>query len=121
MGIQKGRGIVRRYIFEIVVLFLQLCAFYILPLFAGPTDSMGLVFLILLITMALSLLLGSFSRSKWKYAYPVVISVLFIPSVFIHYNSSAMIHTVWYLVVCTACLLFGVLINQVIWLLRKHK
>lgn len=99
---------------EMVVLLIQLFMFYVFPLFAGPTDAMGMVFLIILATILLSIVLGVLSNKKIKYLYPVVIAVLFIPSVFIYYNESAMIHSVWYLVVSTIGLLFGAIIHILI-------
>lgn len=101
----------KKHIKEIVILLIQLFMFYIFPLFAGPTDAMGMVFLIILTTILLSAALGVLSNKKIKYLYPVVIAVLFIPSVFIHYNESALIHSVWYFVVSTIGLLFGVIIQ----------
>lgn len=91
----------KKYWKEILVLVLQLMAFYVLPLFAGPTDAMGLVVLIILATFVLSIILGAISANKVKLLYSIVIAVLFIPSVFIYYNESALIHAVWYLVIST--------------------
>jgi hypothetical protein len=104
----------KKCIKEMVVLLIQLFMFYVFPLFAGPTDAMGMVFLIILATILLSIVLGVLSNKKIKYLYPVVIAVLFIPSVFIYYNESAMIHSVWYLVVSTIGLLFGAIIHILI-------
>lgn len=101
----------KKCIKEMVVLLIQLFMFYVFPLFAGPTDAMGMVFMIILATILLSIVLGVLSNKKIKYLYPVVIAVLFIPSVFIYYNESAMIHSVWYLVVSTIGLLFGAIIH----------
>lgn len=89
----------KQYWKEILVLALQMVAFYILPLFAGPTDAMGLVLLIILATFVLSVILGAISASKIKLLYPLAIAVIFIPSVFIYYNESALIHAVWYFVI----------------------
>lgn len=89
----------RKYLAEAIVLLLQLFMFYIFPLFAGPTDAMGMVLLIILATLLLSMILGSISGNWVKFLYPVVIAVLFIPSVFIYYNGSALVHALWYLVV----------------------
>ena len=36
--------------------------------------------------------------SKIKWFYPVIVSLLFIPSIFIYYNSSAFIYCIWYLI-----------------------
>ena len=99
----------KRYLLPIGLSALQLFMFYIFPLFAGPTDAMGMVFLIIAATFLLSLILGMVSGRKIKYLYPAAIAVLFIPSVFIYYNESALVHALWYLVVSSAGLLPGAL------------
>ena len=104
----------KKYIKEMAVLLLQLFMFYVFPLFAGPTDAMGMVFLIIMATILLSFILGVISNKKIKYLYPVVIAALFIPSVFIYYNDSALIHSVWYLVVSTIGLLLGAIIHLLV-------
>ena len=93
----------KKNIKEIIIGILQLLLFYVLPLFAGPTDAMGMVFLIIVGTFILSLLIGILSNNKIKYFY----SIIFIPSVFIYYNESALIHSVWYLVVANIGLFIG--------------
>lgn len=97
----------KRYIKEIIILFLQLFMFYIFPLFAGPTDAMGMVFLILFATILLSFVLGVTSEKKLKFLYPFVIAILFIPSVWIYYNESALIHSLWYFTVSLVPLILG--------------
>lgn len=104
----------KRYIKEIIILIIQLFMFYIFPLFAGPTDAMGMVVLILLATTVLSLILGIISEEKIKYFYPLITAVIFIPSVFIHYNGSALVHSLWYLVVSSAGMAVGTVINLLI-------
>ena len=104
----------KRYIKEIIILIIQLFMFYIFPLFAGPTDAMGMVVLILLATTVLSLILGIISEEKIKYFYPLITAVIFIPSVFIHYNGSALVHSLWYLVVSLAGMAVGTVINLLI-------
>ena len=88
----------KRFIKEIIILFIQLFMFYIFPLFAGPTDAMGMVFLIWASTIILAMILAIISSEKIKYLYSVAISILFIPSVFIYYNESALIHSLWYFI-----------------------
>ena len=97
----------KRYLKELVILILQLFMFYIFPLFAGPTDAMGMVVLIIFATFALSLVLGIISRWAGKWAWPAACAVLFIPSIPIYYNSSALIHATWYLVISTVGLSLG--------------
>ena len=72
----------KKNIKEIIIGILQLLLFYVLPLFAGPTDAMGMVFLIIVGTFILSLLIGILSNNKIKYFYSVFTSIIFIPSVF---------------------------------------
>ena len=107
----------KRFIKEIVILLIQLFMFYIFPVFAGPTDAMGMVILIIFATLVLSIIIGSISKEKIKYLYPIIISILFIPSVFIYYNESALIHSVWYLVISFV----GVIVGTIIYLLIHRK
>ena len=104
----------KKYFKEIIILIIQLFVFYIFPLFAGPTDAMGMVFLIWLSTIILGIVVASISNKKIKYLYPVVISILFIPSVFIYYNESALIHSLWYLVSSGIGILIGSIIQLII-------
>ena len=46
----------KKYIKEIIILSLQLFMFYIFPMFAGPTDVIGMVVLIIASTALLSLI-----------------------------------------------------------------
>ena len=104
----------KKYIKEMFILLIELFMFYIFPLFAGPTDAMGMVFLIILMTFLLSIIIGSISNNKIKFLYPIVISILFIPSVFIYYNESALIHAIWYLVIASIGLVIGVLLRSML-------
>jgi len=104
----------KNYIKEIILLLIQLFMFYIFPLFAGPTDAMGMVFLIIISTFILSILMGIISKEKIKYLYPVIVSILFMPSIFIYYNSSAFVHSLWYLVISTIGLLLGTILSKAI-------
>ncbi len=89
----------RKFVKEIIILVVQSAVFYLVPLFGMTDNPMGMVLLIVLLTLGLSLILGAVSKEKIKYLYPVIISVLFIPSVFIYYNETALVHAIWYLVV----------------------
>jgi len=59
------------------------------------------------------------SRSAVKWAYPAVCAVLFLPTVPIYYNSSALIHAVWYLVLAAVGLAIGSGIGALVRRLRK--
>ena len=104
----------KKYFKETVILVLQLFMFYIFPLFAGPTDAIGMVLLIILATLLLSAVLGGVSGKRIKYFYPLVAATAFLPSVFIYYNESALIHSIWYLVVSAVGVLLGAVIRLVV-------
>ena len=89
----------KKYIKEIVILLIQLGWFYIFPMFMYLYEPIGMVMIMLLATIALSIVLASISKNKIKYWYPIVIAILFLPTVFIYYNESALVHSIWYLVV----------------------
>lgn len=109
----------KKYIKETVILILQLLLFYVFPLAAGPTDALGMVFLIICGTFFLSTMMGVFSQSNIKYLYPGVTALVFIPSVFIYYNETALVHAVWYLVISFAGLGLAALINLIFRLFSK--
>lgn len=109
----------RLYIKEIIVMVLQLFMFYVFPLFAGPTDAIGMVVMIILATFLFSIVLGLISNKKMKYVYPVITAIVFVPSVFIYYNETAMIHSMWYLVVSSVGMILGSALRQLIF--RKSK
>ena len=97
---------------EILILLLQVFFFYIFPIFAGPTDAMGMVFVLILATFVLGYFFSLVSRWEWKWCWPGVVALLFAPSIFLYYNFTAYIHIVWYLVISTAGMLFGLLIRK---------
>lgn len=104
----------KKYIKEFVLLLIQLFMFYVFPLFAGPTDAIGMVFIIWLSTIILGFVLVIISNKKIKYLYPVVIAILFIPSIFIYYNESALVHSLWYLISSSIGMTFGMCINKML-------
>ncbi len=109
----------KKYLKEIIILIIQLIVFYLLPLTAGPADTMGLIVLIILSTFILSLILGIISKEKIKYLYPIIISILFIPTVFIYYNDTALIYILWYLIDSYIGLLIGSIIRFIFNKLKK--
>lgn len=102
----------KKYRKEIVILIAQLLMFYVFPLTAGPTDAMGMVFLIIVATFILAIIMGCISKIGVKYVYPLLVSILFIPSVFIYYNESALIHSAWYLIISFVGVSIGALLHR---------
>lgn len=109
----------KRYVKEIVILALQLVMFYIFPLTCGPTDAMGMVFLILLATLVLGVVMGGISDKIVKFSYPGIVALLFVPSIPIYYNSSAAVHALWYLVASAIGLFPAALIRFLIFKIRE--
>lgn len=103
-----------RYLKEIVIFVIQLLIFYIFPLFVKQINPIGTVIFIILSVFVLSFLLGLISKEKIKSAYPIIISVLFIPSVYIYYNESALIHAVWYFAISTLGMVLGMILRKII-------
>lgn len=103
----------KKHIKEIIVLIIQTFMFYIFPLFAGPTDVMGMVLIILLSTLILSIIIANISKQKIKYLYPIIISILFTPSVFIYYNTSALIHILWHMEISFIGIVVGTIIHKI--------
>ena len=100
----------RKYLKEIVILLIQLMLLYVFPLFAGPTDVIGMVVLMLAATFVLSILIAIISNTVIKYYYPGIVAIVFMPSIFIYYNSSAFIHSTWYLIVSSIGVFVGIII-----------
>ncbi len=102
----------KKYLVEIIIFILQAFSFYFLPMFMGNIGAIGMVFLLLFLTFTLSIIIGSISKNKIKFIYPIIVSLMFIPSMFIYYNESALIHSIWYLVVSSISLLVGAIIYK---------
>ena len=103
----------KKYLKEIILLAIQSFMFYIFPLFAGPTDVMGMVVIILLVTLILSIIIASISKQKVKYLYPIIIAILFTPSVFIYYNTSALVHILWHTEIAFIGIVVGTIIHKI--------
>ncbi len=93
---------------ELFVLILQILLFYLLPLFTGPTDVMGMVVVLILSTFVLSVMIGSISDKRAIWLYPIVTVLCFIPSVYVFRNISSLFQGSWYFVVSVAGVGVGV-------------
>ena len=97
----------KKYIRELTALILAAAFFYLIPLFAPPYGAIGMVLFLIILILILSVVLGAVSGSKLKLFYPLAVAVVFIPSVFIFYNESALVHALWYFVVSAIGTLIG--------------
>ena len=77
-------------------LIINAIAFYVLPVLITDTGSaMGMMLFILpLICLITSLIYGI--KNSLNIVYPIIIVLLFAPTIFIHYNSSASVYIVAY-------------------------
>lgn len=99
---------------ELIFLLLQAAAFYLFPPFSLSFGPMGRVLMLLIFTFLLSVLMGLFSASGLKYLFPAAAALLFLPSVFLYYNESALVHALWYFVISCAGLLPASLARRLI-------
>lgn len=108
-----------KYLKEIVAVLTQILVFYVSPLFAGPTDTMGVIVLMLILTLTTSIIYGIVSNEKIKYLFPVIVALVYLPTVFIYFNESALVHTAWYLIISMVGIIVGTVINKVINIIKK--
>ena len=111
----------KKYLPELIILLIQVIMFYLFPLTCGPTDAMGMVLILLIVSILLPIILMRISRNKIRFLYPVIVSIIFIPSVFIYYNESALIHAIWYLVTGYIGLVIGVIMDLIMRFIFKEK
>ena len=105
-----------KYWKETSILLTQILVLYLCPAIVGSAGAIGMVLLMMDLTLLLAFVMGIASGNKFKWLYPVLVAVLFIPSVFIYFNESALIHAVWYLVISSVGLSVGALTR---WLSSK--
>lgn len=76
--------------------FIILIAFYIVPMLIKDTGSGMFILLIVipLITLITSLIYGL--RNTVDFIYPLIVAILFIPTLFIYYNTSAWVYVIAY-------------------------
>ena len=55
-----------------------------------------------------------FAKGAVKYLHPFATSLLFIPSVYIYYNESALIHALWYVCISMIGILLGASLRRLI-------
>lgn len=91
---------------------MQLVVFYLVPLFAGADDAIGMVSMMLIAIFALSAVLGAASKTWTKYLHPIIAALAFVPSVFIYYNDSALVHAIWYFAASASGVLLGAIVGK---------
>lgn len=96
-------------------LTLQLLLFYILPFFILILDLnfwiLLLIFINPLVTLINSFIYGL--KSGFCVIFPILVGILFVPSVFIFYNSSALIYAIIFGVVSLIGNIMGYLFRKI--------
>ena len=91
-----------KYKKELTAAAVQLAIFYLAPLcfslLRGKGGAIFMVQLMLIGTIALSAFLCAGSVNKVKYLFPAFAAAVFLPTVPVYYNSTALIHSLWYFV-----------------------
>lgn len=80
-----------------IAIYLLLAAdFYLLPCFISDTGSAMLLLLVLMPVVCFSLSVWYGMKNGATLFYPLAVAVLFVPSIFLFYNSSAWVYAVAY-------------------------
>lgn len=79
-----------------VYYFIILITFYLIPILIQDTGSGMFILLIVipLITLITSIIYGL--RNVFDFIYPLIVAILFIPTLFIYYNISAWVYIIAY-------------------------
>lgn len=109
---KKIEKLFNKYSADITIFIVQIAIFYLFPLFTGEFGEIMMVFFIILCTFAVSLMAPIFLHRKVRFFYPIATPVLFIPSVFIYYNESALLQTVWYFIICVIGFSLGLILRK---------
>lgn len=92
--------------------FIMFIAFYLAPILIKDTGSGMTILLIVipLITLITSLIYGL--RNTFDFVYPLIVAILFIPTLFIYYNTSAWIYIIVYSVIAVIGELIGKILQK---------
>ena len=104
----------KNYLKEIIIILIQVLLFYLFPKLIVIIGPIGLVFELLALTFILSLIIAIISKNKIKYFYSIIVSIIFIPTIWIYYNESALIHSIWYFTISSIGLCLGLIIKKII-------
>lgn len=87
--------------------FIILIAFYLVPMLIKDTGSGMIILLVVipLITFITSLMYGL--KNTFDFFYPLLVAILFIPTLFIYYNTSAWIYIIAYSMIAVIGELLG--------------
>lgn len=100
----------KRYFEEIIIFVSQLVVFFVFPLLVLNNYSNGLIVMVVLGTFMTSFGFGGVCKSRIRYYYPIIISLLFIPAVYIYNTQFILAHSL----ICWAASTIGVFIGNIV-------
>ncbi len=82
-------------------------SYYLFPLFGNSTGSFMVILLIIipLTCFVISFIYGF--KNGWNFFFSIIIGILFIPAIFIYFNSTAWVYIVGYLIISSAGVFVG--------------
>ncbi|MCR3922844.1 MAG: hypothetical protein NUK65_10075 [Firmicutes bacterium] len=82
-------------------------SFYLFPLIANSTGSFMVILLVIipLTCFAISFIYGF--KNGWNLFFSIAIGILFIPAIFIYFNSTAWVYIVGYSIISSAGVFVG--------------
>ena len=117
MRFMKFLRFLKDNIIEILVLALNTAYFFIVPFVFVSISPTTTLLLPMLLTFICSLFVGAFFPSEknqkpsTKWFYPFVIAITFVPSVFFMLNGSALIYSLWHLLISMGGVSIGSLVK----------
>lgn len=87
--------------FKKMLVYLLVCAiaFYALPLLGKDTGSFILILLIIIPVTCFIISLFYGIKNGFDFIFSVIVGILFIPTIFIYYNSSAWVYIIGYAII----------------------
>lgn len=87
-------------------------SFYLFPLLGNSTGSFMVILLVIipLTCFTISFIYGF--KNGWNLFFPIVVGILFIPAIFVYFNSSAWVYIVGYSVLSSAGVFVGKTIKK---------
>lgn len=110
-----------QYIVQSIAFIGQLYVFYIAPLFAYSWQMSGVLILCIIVTVLCALLYGYASYGNKRWWYPVVVSLMFIPTIYLYFdaNISAYVYVPIFAVCATASMAVGGVLRAIVRRIRR--
>lgn len=106
------KKIKNNFLFYLVIFI----TFYLLPaLFLDSEKDKYITLLLLLfpiVTLLISMIYGKNNGIKWYFSF--ILAIIFIPTIFIYYNTSALVYSLFYLIISLLGQILGYIIEKIV-------